>query len=71
MTRLPFRGAGPAYGDRGPQQERSGPCGASLWVNERREPLKARHQTWHEHDSKFSVHGEDRRLQFEGGQCDH
>ena len=28
-TRLTFPGAGPAYGDRGPREERGGPCGAS------------------------------------------
>ena len=36
---LPWRRA--AYGDRGPPRERSGPCGASLWLNERREQRRS------------------------------
>jgi hypothetical protein len=35
------------------------------------ELLKARHQTWHEHDSEFSVHGEDRQFQFVSRPSDH
>jgi hypothetical protein len=71
MTRLTLPGARACLRRSRPAQERSGSLRRFIVGERAAELLKVRHQTQHELDSEFSVHGDDRPLQFEGGQCDH